>query len=42
MKVKIIKTGEVVEVYFRHRDGVAYVSVNGIVLLFKGDYQEID
>jgi hypothetical protein len=40
--VKVIKTGEVVEVYFSHKDGVAYVSKNGIKILFEGEYEEID
>ena len=38
--VKIVKTGEIVEVYFYHRDGVAYVGKNGIKLLRYGEYEE--
>ena len=40
--VKVIETGEVVEVYFYHKDGVAYVGKNGIKILFEGEYEEID
>lgn len=40
--VKVINTGEVVKVYFRHRDGIAYVGKNGIRLLFFGEYEECE
>ena len=40
--VRIIKTGEVVEVYFFHKDGVAYVGEHGIKILFFGEYEEVD
>ena len=40
--VKVIKSGEIVEVYFYHKDGVAYVGKNGIKILFEGEYEEID
>lgn len=40
--VKVIESGEIVEVYFYHKDGVAYVSKNGIKILFEGEYEEID
>lgn len=40
--VKVIETGDVVEVYFYHKDGVAYVGKNGIKILFEGEYEEID
>jgi hypothetical protein len=40
--VKVIETGEVVEIYFYHKDGVAYVGKNGIKILFEGEYEEID
>ena len=40
--VKVIKTGEIVKVFFRHRDGVAYVGKNGIKLLFFGEYEECE
>lgn len=39
---KVLETGEIVEVYFRHADGIAYVGKNGIVILFEGQYEEID
>ena len=40
--VKVIETGEVVEIYFYHKDGVAYVGKNGIKILFEGEYEEVD
>ena len=40
--VKDLRTGEIVEVYFRHADGVAYIGKNGVVILYRGQYEEID
>ena len=40
--VKILETDEIVEVYSRHADGIAYVGKNGIRILFEGQYEEID
>lgn len=40
--VKVIESGEIVEVYFYHKDGVSYISKNGIVILFESQYEEID
>lgn len=39
--VKILETGKIVEVYFKHRDGVAYVSKNGVTLLFEGEFEYV-
>lgn len=39
--VKLISTGEIVEVYFRHRDGIAYVTDNGIKIVQFGKFEEI-
>lgn len=39
--VKILETGKIVEVHFKHRDGVAYVSISGVRLLFKGEYEYV-
>lgn len=37
-----LRTGEIVEVYFRHRDGIAYVTDNGVKIIYKGEYEEIE
>lgn len=39
--VRVLKTNEIVKIYFRHHDGVAYVSKNGVVILFAGEYEEL-
>lgn len=39
--VKVIATQEIVEVYFRHADGIAYVGGHGIKILFHGQYEEL-
>lgn len=39
--VKLRSTGEVVEVYFRHRDGIAYVTDNGIKIIQSDEYEEV-
>jgi hypothetical protein len=41
MKAMIISTGEIVEIYYRHKDGIAYVTDNGVRLAFHGEYTEI-
>ena len=39
--VKVIETQQIVEVYFRHADGIAYVGKHGIEILFHGQYEEL-
>lgn len=39
--VKVIETQQIVEVYFRHADGIAYVGGHGIKILFHGQYEEL-
>ena len=39
--VRDLKTGEIAEVYFTHRDGVAYVGKNGVCILYNGEYEEL-
>lgn len=38
---KIISTGKTVQIYFRHKDGIGYVTPRGIVLAYHGEYEEI-
>lgn len=40
--VKVIATQEIVEVYFRHADGIAYVGEHGVKILFEGQYEEMN
>ena len=39
--VKVIETGEIVEVYFRHADGIAYVGNNGVKIIFNGQFENV-
>lgn len=40
--VKLLSTGEIVEVYFHHRDGISYVTDNGIKIVQSGEYEELN
>jgi hypothetical protein len=40
--IKDLNTGKIVEVYFYHKTGCAYISKNGIRILYFGEYEEID
>jgi hypothetical protein len=39
--VKVIETQQIVEVYFRHADSIAYVGEHGIEIIFHGQYEEL-
>lgn len=40
--VKILETGEIVEVYHWYANGIGYITKNGIRFMKKGTYEEVE
>lgn len=40
--VRIIKTGEIVKVYYVLANGICYVGKNGIVFIEDGEFEKLD
>lgn len=40
--VRVLETGKVEKIFFRHAEGVAYVTPRGIRILFAGEYEECE